>query len=161
VTCLAVFAAVSTTSASAHAADYRLTASDVAAITALARTLFDAGRDGATERLRAVIPTREEYVAVFAPDLAMLAERHQRVVEQDVRGLRTTFAGGTFQAIDSSVAVNRAVRLDRCGRVSVRSSQCVNGPRIEYRVGTQRRYFRIDRLIRLPTGVWKIFDARL
>ncbi len=144
-----------------HAADYRLTAADVTAIQALARTLFEAGRDGSAERLRTVIPSREEYLAIFQPDLPMLADRHQRIVEQDVRGLRTTFATGTYVSLDPSIAVNRSLRVDRCGRVAVRGSQCVNGPRIEYRLGSSRRYFRIDRLVRLSTGVWKIFDARM
>lgn len=148
-------------SATGYSADYRLTAADVTAITALARTLFEAGRDGQAERLRAAIPTREEYLATFAPTLSMLADRHQRIVESDVAGLRTTFAGGTFVSIDGTFTANRGIRMDRCGRVAVRTSQCINGPRIEYRVGDRRRYFRIDRLVRLPSGVWKIFDARM
>ena len=55
------------TASIAHSADYRLTAADVTAIQALARTLFEAGRDGSAERLRTVIPTREEYLAFFSP----------------------------------------------------------------------------------------------
>jgi hypothetical protein len=41
------------------------------------------------------------------------------------------------------------------------SSQCADGPLFEYRVGTTVRRFRIDRIVRLRGGAWKIFDARM
>jgi hypothetical protein len=145
----------------ARAEELRLTARDVTAITDAVRALFEGARDGDAARLTGVIPTRADFVALFQPNTLMFIERHQRAIERDVRELRATFANGTFVALDASFAAGRTLTIERCGRFGTRASQCANGPIVEYRVGAATRRFRVDRLVRLRNGTWKVFDPRM
>ncbi|MBL8677735.1 MAG: hypothetical protein JNK05_01105 [Myxococcales bacterium] len=150
-----------TAAPAAFAQDYRLAQRDVTALTDALRSLFEGIRDGDVPKITAVLPTRAEFVTLYQPGTAMFIERHQRAIERDTRELRRTFEGGTFVSVDGAFAVNRTIRLERCGRFGARGSQCANGPVIEYRVGTATRRFRIDRVVRLSNGTWKIYDVRL
>ena len=51
--------------------------------------------------------------------------------------------------------------LQTHGRFGASASQCADGPILEFRVATTVRRFRIDRIVRLRNGAWKIFDARM
>jgi|LNFM01.1.fsa_nt_gb hypothetical protein len=160
---LALLLALATISVApaASAQDFRLAARDVTALTDMLRSLFEGIRDGDTAKITAALPTRAEFVALYQPGTAMFIERHQRALERDTRELRRTFEGATFVSVESTIAANRTIRLERCGRFGTRASQCANGPVIEYRVGTTTRRFRVDRIVRLPGGTWKIYDVRL
>lgn len=146
----------------AAAQDYRLAQRDVTSITDALRSLFEGIRDGDVPKITAVLPSRAEFVALYQPNTGMFIERHQRAIERDTRELRRTFTDATFVGVDATaIAVNRTIRLERCGRFGARNSQCANGPVIEYRVGTATRRFRVDRLVRLANGTWKVYDVRL
>lgn len=145
----------------ASAEAIRLTAADVTAITNTVRTLFEAIRDGDRTRIAQQIPTREEFVSLFQPGTLPFIELHQRAIERDARELQRTLAGAVFVRIDRSFNAGNTIQIERCGRFGARTSQCVNGPIIEYRVGNDTRYLRIDRLVRLPGNVWKVYDIRL
>lgn len=145
----------------ARADDLRLTAADVTQITTLVRTMFEAIRDGNRPAITAALPTRAEFSSLFLPGTQPLLERHTRALERDTRELKNVFDGAVFVGIDASFAAGRTVRTERCGRFGARGSQCANGPIIEYRVGASTRHIRIDRLVRLPGNVWKIYDVRL
>ncbi len=147
--------------ATAVAEDLRLSAGDVTAITNTIRALFDAIRDGQAPRIAQQIPTRAEFVSLFQPGAQPFLERHTRAIERDTRELKVTLAGATFVNLDPSFSAGRTLRLERCGRFGARTSQCANGPIIEYRVGTTTRHLRIDRIVRLPGNVWKVYDVRL
>lgn len=147
--------------ATAVAEDRRLTAADVTAIGTVIRTLFDAIRDGDRPTIAQQLPTRAEFVALYQPGTLPFIERHQRALERDTREMQRTLAGATFVGMDASFAAGRTLRLERCGRFGARSSQCATGPIIEYRVGTTTRRLRIDRIVRLPGNVWKVYDVRL
>lgn len=145
----------------ASADDVRLTPADVTAITNTVRTLIEAMRDGDRTRIAQQIPTRAEFVSLYQPGTLPFLERHQRAVERDTRELQRTLTGAVFVGLDASFAAGRTVRTERCGRFGARNSQCANGPIVEYRVGTTTRHLRIDRLVRLPGNVWKVYDVRL
>jgi hypothetical protein len=149
------------TAPDASAETLRLTARDVTAITDAARALFEGARDGQPARIAEVIPTRQEFLSLFLPNTLPFIERHQRALERDARELRATFAGGVFVRLEPGFSAGRALRLERCGRFGASSSQCADGPIFEYRVGTAVRRFRLDRIVRLRGGAWKIFDARM
>jgi hypothetical protein len=154
---LALFALTPAT----FAQDLRLNQREVHAITDAVRTMFEGVRDGDVAKITAVIPTRAEFASLYQPGAQPFLERHLRAIERDTRELRAVFAGATFVGLDSSFAAGRSLRLERCGRFGARASQCANGPIIEYRVGSVTRHFRVDRIVRLPSGVWKIYDVRL
>ncbi|MFO0561095.1 MAG: hypothetical protein U0269_23955 [Polyangiales bacterium] len=145
----------------ASADDVRLTAADATAITNTVRALFEAMRDGDRPRIAQLIPTHAEFVSLYQPGTLPFLERHQRAIERDTRELQRTLAGAVFVSLDSSIAAGRTIRIERCGRFGARASQCANGPIIEYRVGSVTRHLRIDRLVRLPGNVWKVYDVRL
>ncbi|MDP3273598.1 MAG: hypothetical protein Q8Q09_00280 [Deltaproteobacteria bacterium] len=145
----------------AQAETRRLTEADVRGVSEAVRTAFEAVRDGDTPRLRTVVATREDFVRLFVSGTVPFIEWHQRAIERDARELRGTFASGTFVSLGPAFVVGASVRLDRCGRFGARASRCTDGPIIEYRVGTLSRRFRVDRLVRLADGTWKIFDLRM
>ncbi len=158
---LALLLSALTPEGEARAEPLRLTARDVSAITDAARAMFEGARDGQPARIAAVVPTREEFLALFQPNTLMFIERHQRALERDARELRQTFAGGVFVGIEPGFSAGRSLRVERCGRFGASASQCADGPILEFRVGTTVRRFRIDRIVRLRNGAWKIFDARM
>jgi hypothetical protein len=159
-TALAAALATALAAPSAHATPYRLTAADRAEIERVLRTFFEATRDGNTAAATALVPTRDEFRRIFQSGTDPFIERHQRAIERDVRELRQRFANGTWVGLSSGFARGGAVELSQCGRLAVPASQCIDGPVIDWRVGTSVEHLRIDRLVRLD-GHWKIFDARL
>jgi hypothetical protein len=151
----------------AHATSYPLTAADRIEISALARAFFEATRD-TTRDPQGVFPTAAELRTLMpaprgaVPDGGLtladeVAVRQFRAIERDVAALRTRFTGGVFVGI-ASYRGNR-VDLHPCGRFARATSQCGDGPVIEYSVGGETRRFRIDTLVRLR-GHWRIFDVR-
>jgi len=153
--------AITVSPSRASADDVRLTAADVTAITNAVRALFDAIRDGDRARIAQQIPTRAEFVSLYQPGTLPFIERHQRAIERDTRELQRTLVGAVFVSLDRGFAAGRTIHTERCGRFGTRASQCANGPIIEYRVGAVTRHLRIDRIVRLPGNVWKVYDVRL
>ncbi len=158
-----LLAAALTLGTAAHATPHALTAPDLAAITALARAFFDSTRDGARD-VQDVYPTAAELRALFAVGAPSgadgLVRRHMEAVERDVRALRERFRGGTFVGITPTSYRRNTVDLRPCGRFARATSQCGDGPVIEYTVGGETRRLRLDTLVRVR-GRWRLFDVRL
>ncbi len=151
----------------AEAANHPLSAADRAEITALARSFFDATRDGA-RTVTAVYPTPDELRGVFPPGRAgdagisapeATVQRQFAAIERDARALREVFQGGTFVGLSARSYPGGVIDLRPCGRFARATSQCGDGPVIEYRVGTETRRFRLDTLL-FVRGHWRIFDVR-
>ncbi len=153
----------------ADAAPYALTAADRAEITALARSFFEATRDGARD-VANVYPSPTELRTLFAATRRQsadagpspvdeIAQRQYLAIERDARALRDTFRGGVFVGIAARSYPRDTVDLRPCGRFARATTQCGDGPVIEYTVGSEARRFRLDTLVRLR-GRWRVFDVR-
>lgn len=155
--------------APARATPYALTAADRAEIAALARTFFEATRDGARD-VSAVYPSPVEFRAIFpAPrgggadagptPVDEIVQRQFQAIERDARALRDAFRDGVFVGLGARSYPRDAVDLRPCGRFARATSQCGDGPVIEYTVRGEARRFRLDTLARIR-GHWRIFDVR-
>ncbi len=154
--------------APAHATPHALTPADRAEITALARAFFEATRDGARDVL-GVYPTPADLRSLFPAARAgadagpspadAIVRRQYEAIERDARALRETFRGGVFTGLAPSSYARGVVDLRPCGRYARATSQCGDGPVIEYTVNGEARRFRVDTLVRLR-GRWRVFDVR-
>ncbi len=164
-----MFAVTLSAAAPAAATPYALTPADRAEITALARTFFESTRDGARD-VAAVFPSPVELRGIFpAPrggavdagptPVDEIVQRQFQAIERDVRALREVFRGGVFVGLGARSYPRDAVDLRPCGRFARATSQCGDGPVIEYTVGGEARRFRLDTLARLR-GHWRVFDVR-
>lgn len=153
----------------ADAAPYALTPADRAEITALARSFFEATRDGTRDvegvypspaDLRTLFPATRRQGADAGPSpVDEIAQRQFLAIERDARALRDTFRGGVFVGITARSYPRDSVDLRPCGRFARATTQCGDGPVIEYTVGAEARRFRLDTLVRLR-GHWRVFDVR-
>jgi hypothetical protein len=144
-----------------------LTAAERAEITALARRLVDAVRDGARDPA-GLFPTAPELRVVFglrdpgdaAPDGGgMLVQRQLEALSRDARDLRPRLAGARFRGLAGAAFARGTIDPRRCGRYGAPGSQCADGPVVEYAVGGAVRRFRVDTLVRV-NGRWRVLDLR-
>lgn len=153
----------------ADAAPYALTPADRAEITALARSFFEATRDGVRNvesvyptpaDLRSLLPSARRGAADAGPSPAdEVADRQFMAIERDARALRETFRGGVFTGVAARSYPRDTIDLRPCGRFARANTQCGDGPLIEYTVNGEARRFRLDTLVRLR-GHWRVFDVR-
>jgi hypothetical protein len=167
--CLALSCVAFAVARPAESAPYALTAADRVEITALARSFFEATRDG-TRDVQGVYPTPVDLRGLFpaarrgsadaGPSPAdEIAQRQYEAIERDARALRETFQRGVFVGITATSYPRGSVDLRPCGRFARATTQCGDGPVIEYTVGSETRRFRLDTLVRLR-GHWRVFDVR-
>jgi hypothetical protein len=144
-----------------------LSAAERAEITALARRLFEAVRDGSRDPAE-LFPTAPELRVVFglrdpgdaAPDGGgMLVRRQLEALSRDARDLRPRLAGAQFRGLAGASFARGTIDPRRCGRYGAPGSQCADGPIVEYAVGATVRRFRVDTLVRVA-GRWRVLDLR-
>lgn len=144
----------------ADASPRPLTAADRAAITALARSFFEAVRDG-NRTGEGVFLTQAELRGLFAPTAGVegLVRRQLDALDRDARELHARFQGGVFVGITPQSYRGGTIDLAPCGRFARATSRCGDGPVIEFTVGNEPRRQRIDTLA-LVAGRWRVFDIR-
>lgn len=155
------------TTGAAHATPRRLTPAERAEITELARRVLAIVRDGVRDPA-GVFPTAAELRGVFGlrdtadagPDGGgMLVQRQLEALSRDARDLRPRLAGGRFVSIGGGGFARDSIDPRRCGRFGVATSQCADGPVVEFTVDGATRRFRIDTLVRIG-GRWRVLDLR-
>lgn len=144
----------------ARATPYRLTPADRAEVASMLRAFFEATRDGNSEAARRVVLSREEFRRVFPAGADAMIVTHQQHIERDMRELRARFAGGEWVGLTPESSAATSYELTPCGRFANPSSQCTDGPVIEWRAQGAVRRMRIDRMARID-GHWKLFDPRM
>jgi hypothetical protein len=163
-------AAVVLFATSAHGSPYALTPADRTEIATLARLFFDSVRDGTRDvhgvypevaDLRLIFPTpRAGARATPGPSLQETLTQHQlTAIARDAQELHSTFHGGSFVGLSARSYPRQTIDLRPCGRFARATSQCVDGPLIEYTVAGQTRRFQVDTLMRVR-GHWRVFDVR-
>ncbi len=157
----------SLTSGAAHATPRRLTPAERAEITELARRVLEVVRDGVRDPA-GVFATPAELRVVFgvreptdggADDGGMLVQRQLEALARDARDLRPRLAGGRFVSIGGASFVAGTIDPRRCGRFGAPTSQCADGPVVEFTADGATRRFRIDTLVRVG-GHWRVLDLR-
>jgi hypothetical protein len=153
------------------ATPHPLSVAERAELAALVRTFFETTRDGGARRA-AVYPTPEEVRGLYpsnpgpradagaAPSgYDAMADRQAQAMERDARELRAVFRGGVYVDLAPAWRARASLDVRRCGRFARAETQCADGPVFEYTVGSERRRFRIDTLVRVR-GHWRVLDAR-
>ncbi len=157
----------SLTTGAAHATPRRLTPAERTEITELARRVLEVVRDGVRDPV-GVFATPAELRAVFGlresgdagPDGGgILVQRQLEALSRDARDLRPRLAGGRFVSIGGGGFARDSIDPRRCGRFGAATSQCADGPVVEFTVEGATRRFRIDTLVRVG-GHWRVLDLR-
>ncbi len=144
----------------ARATPYTLTPADRGEIATMLQQFFEAVRDGNTAGAATVMPTLADLQGIFQPGFAPFISMHQQGVDRDVRELRARFAAGVWVGVVGTFATTQTLNFRPCGRFANATSECVSGPVIAWRAGTEERRLRIDTLVRIA-GHWRLFDPRL
>lgn len=146
-------------SRTAHAQTRVLTAAEHDEIARLLEVFFTAARDADTRGLAGVLPTDPQFARIFLPGTEPLVARHRRAIARALDDLHTRFAGGRWVAM-RGLDTGASVHIQRCASFAAPQSECLDGPVIEWTVGTETLHMRVNRLVRVD-GHWKLFAPRL